>query len=62
MPGDTATDPCDELPAVDRHHDQVPLPVEVRHPYMDRRLYEMVLSMPQEFEWDFREHGGIQGR
>jgi asparagine synthase (glutamine-hydrolysing) len=37
-----------------------PLPVDVRHPYMDRRLYEMVLSMPQELKWDFREQGGLR--
>ena len=30
-------------------------PIETRHPYMDRRLIEMVLSMPQDMRWNHEE-------
>ncbi len=32
-------------------------PVNVRHPYLDRRLVEMVLSMPQDLKWDCNDRG-----
>ena len=34
-----------------------PQPVEIRHPYFDRRLIEMALSMPKELKWDHKERG-----
>jgi asparagine synthase (glutamine-hydrolysing) len=35
-----------------------PQPVELRHPYLDRRLVEMVLSMAQACRWDIRLREG----
>lgn len=32
-----------------------PYPLEFRYPYTDRRLVEMVLSMPQELKWEHEE-------
>lgn len=29
-----------------------PAPVEIRHPYLDRRLIELTLAMPQDQKWD----------
>ena len=37
-----------------------PVPIEIRYPYLDRRLFEMVLSMPQELKWDCNQRGNRQ--
>ena len=35
----------------------LPQPIETRHPYFDRRIVEMSLSMPKELQWDPEERG-----
>jgi len=37
-----------------------PQPIERRHPYYDRRLVEMVLSMPQELKWEHEQRGTLR--
>lgn len=39
---------------------QFPQPLERRHPYCDRRLVEMVLSMPQALKWEHEERGVLR--
>ncbi|MBT5872067.1 MAG: hypothetical protein HOH43_01500 [Candidatus Latescibacteria bacterium] len=34
---------------------QYPQPIQTVHPYMDRRLIEFVLSMPQDMKWEHEE-------
>ena len=34
---------------------QTPYPLEIRHPYFDRRIVEFALSMPSDLKWDPRE-------
>jgi hypothetical protein len=36
-----------------------PQPIERRHPYCDRRLVELVLSMPAELKWDSQYKGRV---
>lgn len=38
----------------------LPQPLERRHPYTDRRLIELVLSMPQELKWEHEQRSHLR--
>jgi hypothetical protein len=39
-----------------------PQQIEIRHPYFDRRVVEMALSMPKEMKWDSEKRGWLAAR
>ena len=50
----------DVFPTVAPINEPAPRPLELRHPYMDRRLIELVLSMPQDMKWEHEYQGCLR--